>query len=212
MGVADGAAPSLSSIARSLRRMSVLFALADALFLMVVELASNSAMHLIRALEWNLVLTLVLGMAAAMAVQMALAIIAAPVLGSTETMVPSMIVGMLSPMQLCAVELIGYPPHRRRESPRAPRLGWLRLSPFDPGDDPTADSSAEPSRKCENHVRSIGSVAPDSTIFARVPTCTEAFTRRLSSGEFAEELFSSLLAPGSTSDTCPSDRRSPLST
>jgi hypothetical protein len=95
---------------RSLRRMSMLFALADALFLMVVGLASNSAMHLIHALEWNLVLTLVLGMAAAMAVQMVLAILAAPVLGSIETMVPSMIVGMLSPMQLCAVELIGYHP------------------------------------------------------------------------------------------------------
>lgn len=95
---------------RSLRRMSVLFALADALFLMIVGLASNSAMHLIHTLEWNIALTLVLGMAAAMAVQMALAVLATPVLGSIETMVPSMIVGMLSPMQLCAVELIGYHP------------------------------------------------------------------------------------------------------
>lgn len=92
------------------RRISVLFALADAFFLMVVGMASNSAMHLIHALEWNLALTLALGMAAAMAVQMLLALLAAPVLGSIESMVPSMIVGMVSPMQLCVVALFGHHP------------------------------------------------------------------------------------------------------
>jgi hypothetical protein len=95
-----------------LRRTSVLFAVADALFLMVVGSASNSTMHLVHTLEWNFTTTIVLGMAAAMAVQTLLAILAAPVLGSIETMVPSMIVGMLSPMQLCAFELIGSHPTR----------------------------------------------------------------------------------------------------
>jgi hypothetical protein len=94
--------------ARSALRFSVPFALADALFLMIVGSASNSAMHLVHALEWNFGITLLLGMAAAMGVQMSLAVLAAPVLGSIETMVPSMIVGMLSPMQLCAIEFFGY--------------------------------------------------------------------------------------------------------
>lgn len=98
--------------ARTLRRTSLLFAVADALFLMVVGSASNSMMHLVHMLEWSLATTIVVGMAAAMAVQMALAFLAAPVLGSIETMVPSMIVGMLSPMQLCALELIGSHPSR----------------------------------------------------------------------------------------------------
>lgn len=65
-------------------------------------------MHLVHAFEWNFGLTMVLGMVAAMGVQMVLAVLAAPVLGSIETMVPSMIVGMLGPMQLCAIELVGY--------------------------------------------------------------------------------------------------------
>ena len=94
--------------AQCTQRISVLFALADALFLMIVGSASNSAMHLVHALEWNFSITLLLGMAAAMGIQMVLAVLAAPVLGSIETMVPSMIVGMLSPMQLCAIELVGY--------------------------------------------------------------------------------------------------------
>ncbi len=95
---------------RSVKRLSVLFALADALFLMVVGSASNSVMHLVHTLEWNFALTFVVGKAAAMGAQMALSVLLAPLLGSIETMVPSMIVGMLSPMQLCALELAGYRP------------------------------------------------------------------------------------------------------
>lgn len=98
--------------ARYLRRTSVLFAIADAVFLMVVGSASNSVMHLVHMLGWRFAMTFVFGMAAAMAVQMMLAFLAAPVLGSIETMVPSMIVGMLSPMLLCALDLIGSHPDR----------------------------------------------------------------------------------------------------
>ena len=98
--------------ARYLWRTSILFAIADALFLMLVGAASNSAMHLVHMLEWSFATTIIVGMVAAMAVQMTLAFLAAPLLGSIETMVPSMIVGMLSPMQLCAVELIGSHPTR----------------------------------------------------------------------------------------------------
>lgn len=104
--------PPNQTEARQLRRTSVVFALADALFLIAVGWTSNSVMHLVHALEWNFATTVVLGMATAMGVQMLLAVLAAPVLGSIETMVPSMIVGMLSPMQLCAFELIGSHPTR----------------------------------------------------------------------------------------------------
>ena len=107
---------------RSPRRRPALFAVADALFLMAVGSASNAAMDLVHTLEWNLVVTLVLGMAAAMVVQMVLAILAAPLLGSIESMVPSMIVGMLSPMQLCAIELMGHHP--------APPVGVLAGAGF----------------------------------------------------------------------------------
>lgn len=93
---------------RSTQRISTIFVLGDALFLMTVGSASTFAMHLVHTLEWNIAVTLILGMAAAMGVQLVLATAAAPLLGSIETMVPSMIVGALSPMQLCAVELVGY--------------------------------------------------------------------------------------------------------
>lgn len=97
---------------RYLQRTSIVFAIADALFLMLVGAVSNWVMHLVHTLQWSFAMTIVVGMAAAMAAQMALAFLAAPVLGSIETMVPSMIVGMLSPMQLCAFELIGSHPDR----------------------------------------------------------------------------------------------------
>ena len=86
------------------RRRSILFALADAVFLMGVGSAANATMMFVHSLEWNCVGTLVLGMVTAMGVQMMLATIAAPVLGSIETMVPSMIVGMFGPMLICVME------------------------------------------------------------------------------------------------------------
>ncbi len=88
------------------RQLSILFALADAVFLMGVGSAANATMMFVHSLEWNCVGTLVLGMVAAMGVQMILATIAAPVLGSIETMVPSMVVGMFSPMLICVMEAI----------------------------------------------------------------------------------------------------------
>lgn len=105
--------PIYDDHARSAQRISTIFVLGDALFLMTVGSGSTFAMHLVHTLEWNIAVTLILGMAAAMGVQLVLAAAAAPLLGSIETMVPSMIVGMLSPMQLCAVELVGYHETRR---------------------------------------------------------------------------------------------------
>lgn len=105
--------PIYDNDTRSAVRISTLFVLGDALFLMTVGSASTFAMHLVHTFAWNIAVTLTLAMAVAMAVQLVLAAAAAPLLGSIETMVPSMIVGMLSPMQLCAVELVGYHETRR---------------------------------------------------------------------------------------------------
>ena len=44
---------------RRWRQTSALFAVADALFLMVVGSASNFAMHLAHTLEWSIVVTVI---------------------------------------------------------------------------------------------------------------------------------------------------------
>lgn len=90
-----------------LRCRSALFATADLAFLMGVGATTNIAMLLVHSSRWNCVASVVIGMAAAMAVQMALATLAAPILGSIETMVPSMVVGMIGPMQICIWESVG---------------------------------------------------------------------------------------------------------
>ena len=47
---------------------------------------------------------------AAMVVQMIAATLAAPILGSIEAMVPSMLVGMSSPMLICFADALGIRP------------------------------------------------------------------------------------------------------
>lgn len=70
------------------------FAVGDLLFLLFVATASAAAMHLFHELHWNLVVTLLLGMVTAMAAQTVLALAIALILGSIESMVPSMLVAM----------------------------------------------------------------------------------------------------------------------
>lgn len=88
----------------------VLFACGDLLFLVGVGAVATLTMHGMHQLGWNFAVTCVVGMAAAMAVQMLMAFCAAPLLGSIETMVPSMVVGMISPMSVCALHLFGREP------------------------------------------------------------------------------------------------------
>jgi hypothetical protein len=83
------------------------FAVGDLLFLLFVATASTAAMHLLHELHWNLVVTLLLGMLTAMAAQTLLALTVAPILGSIESMVPSMLVAMSSPMIVCVFDLFG---------------------------------------------------------------------------------------------------------
>lgn len=83
------------------------FAVGDLLFLLLVAMVSTAAMHLIHELHWNLAVTLLVGMVVAMAAQTLLALAIAPILGSLESMVPSMLVAMTSPMVVCMLDLDG---------------------------------------------------------------------------------------------------------
>ncbi len=85
----------------------ILFFVADFVFLVLASVGATLAMHMIHMLEWPFVPTSLIGMVAAMLVQTVMAFAAAPLLGSIETMVPSMIVSMLSPMSICLLHLFG---------------------------------------------------------------------------------------------------------
>ena len=92
---------------------TALFVFGDALFLLLVSVVATILMHLVHELGWNLAFTLICGMAVAMLVQMLLAFGAAPILGSIESMVPSMVVAMISPMAVCTLDLLGFQLHWR---------------------------------------------------------------------------------------------------
>lgn len=94
------------------RGRRLLFQVGDFALLVWVGIAATVAMHMVHALGWPFVPTCLLGMVAAMAVQTLLAVMAAPILGSIESMVPSMIVAMASPMTVCALHLVGQEPTR----------------------------------------------------------------------------------------------------
>ncbi len=94
------------------RGRRLLFQAGDFAFLVCVGIASTIVAHMVHDIGWPFVPTCLLAMVAAMAVQTLLAIMAAPILGSIESMAPSMIVAMASPMVVCAVHLAGREPTR----------------------------------------------------------------------------------------------------
>lgn len=89
------------------RGRTIGIAIGDLLFLTIVGAATLAAMHLAHMSEWGFVVEMAIGMGVAMLVQLGLAWLAAPMLGSIETMVPSMLVGMLAPMSLCLLHAGG---------------------------------------------------------------------------------------------------------
>ena len=93
------------------RLRSLVFGLGDGLFQGFVSVVSVVVMHLIHRLGWNLALALLSGMAAAMVIQVLLAKAVAPLLGSIESMIPSMVVAMVSPMAVCTFDLMGFHLH-----------------------------------------------------------------------------------------------------
>lgn len=86
---------------RSIRRISIV--VGDLLFLAVIGAVSMAAMHMAHMTEWGFAVEMAIGMAVAMVAQLMLAWLAAPLLGSIETMVPSMLVAMIAPMAICAL-------------------------------------------------------------------------------------------------------------
>ena len=84
-----------------------MFSIGDGVFLLLVGVVAAACMRLVDALVWHPVLTWVAGMALAMSAQTLLAFAAAPLLGSIETMVPSMVVAMICPMALDLLQMIG---------------------------------------------------------------------------------------------------------
>jgi len=60
-----------------------------------------AAMHMAHMTEWGFAVEVAIGMVVAMLVQIILAWLAAPLLGSIETMAPSMLVAMIAPMTIC---------------------------------------------------------------------------------------------------------------
>jgi len=92
------------------RWRAILFGIGDLLFLVAVGMVTTVVMHGMHQFGWNFTLTCVVGMAAAMLVQMLMAFCIAPLLGSIESMIPSMVVGMISPMSVCTLHMFGREP------------------------------------------------------------------------------------------------------
>jgi len=84
------------------------FRIGDALFLGVVGAESGVVMQVLHQSEWNFFAVSLLGMAAAMGVQMLLSFGLSPLLGSIETMAPSMVVAMVVPMLVDVAEIMGW--------------------------------------------------------------------------------------------------------
>lgn len=84
---------------RPTRRISII--IGDLLFFTSVGVVTMAAMHAAHMIGWGLFLEIAIGMVGAMVVQVLLASLAAPLLGSIETMVPSMLLAMIAPMTLC---------------------------------------------------------------------------------------------------------------
>jgi len=86
---------------------ALLFKTGDLLFLAAVGIFTTLTMHGMHQFGWNLAITCLAGMVAAMVVQMLMAFCIAPLLGSIETMTPSMVIGMISPMSVCTLHMFG---------------------------------------------------------------------------------------------------------
>lgn len=93
---------------RSALSRTAVFRTGDVLFLAIVGGLSTCIMQLAHETGCPFLVCALAGMAAAILAQMLLAWAAAPLLGSIESMVPSMIIGMVSPMLVCGLHIVGY--------------------------------------------------------------------------------------------------------
>ncbi len=82
----------------------------DFLFLVVVGVVATLSMDWVHRLGWNLAVVLIVGMVLAMIVQTALTLAVSPILGYRESMLPSMVVAMVSPMAVCVLDVMNVHP------------------------------------------------------------------------------------------------------
>lgn len=85
----------------------MLFALGDAGFLALAGVMTTLTMWSVHQTDWPFVCASLLGMVAAMLVQVILSWCVTPLLGSIESMVPSMVLAMVSPMSMCVLHMLG---------------------------------------------------------------------------------------------------------
>lgn len=90
---------------RFLRRWA--FSVGDALLQVAISLSTSAVMYWIHTLDIPFLLATLAGMLAAMTLQTGMAVAISPLLGSIESMVASMVLGMLAPMVVCAAHLAG---------------------------------------------------------------------------------------------------------
>lgn len=82
------------------------FCIGDVMFGAVVGLSAIYVMHLAHRLSIGFFGAMALGMTAGMLLQMIASFAVAPILGSIESMVPSMIVGCVAQMSVCGTHLV----------------------------------------------------------------------------------------------------------
>lgn len=82
----------------------------DLVFMVGVTATAAWAMNIGHQPQWGVAVGIVVGMSLAMLAQTALALAAAPVLGSIETMVPTMVAAMVGSTAVCLFHLIGWEP------------------------------------------------------------------------------------------------------
>jgi len=92
------------------RAVTAVYFFGDGLFLVVVSVTATVVMHMVHKAGWGFLPECATGMILAMLVGMLMALAAAPLLGSIESMAPSMVASMLSPMAVCVLHLLGWKP------------------------------------------------------------------------------------------------------
>lgn len=94
------------------------FSLGDFIFFMAIGIATTLVTHGTHQLGWSVWIACPVGMVVAMALQMLMAVCVSPLLGSIEAMTPSMVLGMLAPMPVCVLHIMG------RESTHSAAVVW----------------------------------------------------------------------------------------
>jgi hypothetical protein len=91
-------------------RRTIAFGGGDLVFMVGVTAIAAWAMNLGHQPRWGMAVGIVVGMALAMLAQTTLALAAAPILGSIETMIPTMVAAMVGSTAVCLLHLAGREP------------------------------------------------------------------------------------------------------